>query len=182
MGFTAPLADRARGGAKLCPRRRGRLTPRCRQYARERVVKRDLTPGWPGRSTNPRLRRQSCQYAINATTMGAKQSTPLYPNRALRADPSADDTSEDNLSGVVVSNERPPYTESKGGFFNLEHYLRDHERRMSTPERPLPVRGAHRSSRRTRSTFLKLETGPTSRSRSGPCGRRRGATTAGTSR
>ena len=30
--------------------------------------------------------------------MGAKQSNPLYPNRALRADPSADDTSEDNLS------------------------------------------------------------------------------------
>jgi len=29
--------------------------------------------------------------------MGAKQSNPLYPSRALRADPSADDTSEDNL-------------------------------------------------------------------------------------
>ena len=35
----------------------------------------------------------------------------------------------------------PESHESKGGFFNLEHYLRDHERRMSTPERPLPVRG-----------------------------------------
>ena len=68
--------------------------------------------------------------------MGAKQSNPLYPSRALRADPSADDTSEDNLSGVVFSNERPESHESKGGFFNLEHYLRDHERRMSTPERP----------------------------------------------
>ena len=73
--------------------------------------------------------------------MGAKQSNPLYPSRARRADPSADDTSEDNLSGVVFSNERPESHESKGGFFNLEHYLRDHERRMSTPERPLPVRG-----------------------------------------
>ena len=70
--------------------------------------------------------------------MGAKQSNPLYPSRALRADPSADDSSvgEDNLSGVVFSNERPHSAESKGGFFNLEHYLRDHERRMSTPERP----------------------------------------------
>ena len=70
--------------------------------------------------------------------MGAKQSNPLYPNNALRADPSADDSSvgEDNLSGVVFSNERPHSAESKGGFFNLEHYLRDHERRMSTPERP----------------------------------------------
>ena len=75
--------------------------------------------------------------------MGAKQSNPLYPSRALRADPSADDTSEDNLSGVVFSNERPESHESKGGFFNLEHYLRDHERRMSTPERPLPSRQAH---------------------------------------
>ena len=74
--------------------------------------------------------------------MGAKQSNPLYPNNALRADPSADDSvGEDNLSGVVFSNERPESHESKGGFFNLEHYLRDHERRMSTPERPLPVRG-----------------------------------------
>ena len=37
--------------------------------------------------------------------MGAKQSNPLYPNNALRADPSADDSvGEDNLSGVVVSN------------------------------------------------------------------------------
>ena len=75
--------------------------------------------------------------------MGAKQSNPLYPSRALRADPSADDSSvggEDTLSGFVFSNERP-HSESKGGFFNLEHYLRDHERRMSTPERPLPVRG-----------------------------------------
>ena len=65
--------------------------------------------------------------------MGAKQSNPLYPSRALRADPSADDSSvgEDNLSGVVFSNERPHSAESKGGFFNLEHYLRDHERRMS---------------------------------------------------
>ena len=70
--------------------------------------------------------------------MGAKQSNPLYPSRALRADPSADDSSvgEDNLSVVVFSNERPHSAESKGGFFNLEHYLRDHERRMSTPERP----------------------------------------------
>jgi len=70
--------------------------------------------------------------------MDAKQSNPLYPSRALRADPSADDSSvgEDNLSGVVFSNERPHSAESKGGFFNLEHYLRDHERRMSTPERP----------------------------------------------
>ena len=67
--------------------------------------------------------------------MGAKQSNPLYPSRALRADPSADDSSvgEDNLSGVVFSNERPEAHESKGGFFNLEHYLRDHERRMSEP-------------------------------------------------
>ena len=75
--------------------------------------------------------------------MGAKQSNPLYPSRALRADPSADDSSvggEDTLSGVVFSNERPESHESKGGFFNLEHYLRDHERRMSTPERPLPSR------------------------------------------
>ena len=72
--------------------------------------------------------------------MGAKQSNPLYPSRALRADPSADDTSEDNLSGAVFSNERPESHESKGGFFNLEHYLRDHERRMSTPERPQSVR------------------------------------------
>ena len=74
--------------------------------------------------------------------MGAKQSNPLYPSRALRADPSADDSSvgEDNLSVVVFSNERPHSAESKGGFFNLEHYLRDHERRMSTPERPLPSR------------------------------------------
>ena len=56
--------------------------------------------------------------------MGAKQSNPLYPSRALRADPSADDSSvgEDNLSGVVFSNERPEAHESKGGFFNLEHY------------------------------------------------------------
>ena len=38
--------------------------------------------------------------------MGAKQSNPLYPSRALRADPSADDTSEDNLSGVVFSKGR----------------------------------------------------------------------------
>ena len=75
--------------------------------------------------------------------MGAKQSNPLYPNNALRADPSADDSvGEDNLSGVVFSNERPESHESKGGFFNLEHYLRDHERRMSTPERPLPRRRA----------------------------------------
>ena len=38
--------------------------------------------------------------------MGAKQSNPLSPSRALRADPSADDSSvgEDNLSGVVFSN------------------------------------------------------------------------------
>ena len=51
--------------------------------------------------------------------MGAKQSNPLYPSRALRADPSADDSSvgEDNLSGVVFSNERPEAHESKGGFF-----------------------------------------------------------------
>ena len=65
--------------------------------------------------------------------MGAKQSNPLYPSRALRADPSADDSSvgEDNLSGVVFSNERPEAHESKGGFFNLEHYLRDHERRIA---------------------------------------------------
>ena len=38
--------------------------------------------------------------------MGAKQSNPLSPSRALRADPSADDTSEDNLSGVVFSKGR----------------------------------------------------------------------------
>ena len=75
--------------------------------------------------------------------MGAKQSNPLYPSRALRADPSADDSSvgEDNLSGVVFSNERPEAHESKGGFFNLEHYLRraamtgvrSHERAPSSP-------------------------------------------------
>ena len=36
--------------------------------------------------------------------MGAKQSNPLYPNRAPRADPSADDSSvggEDNLLDAI---------------------------------------------------------------------------------
>ena len=61
-------------------------------------------------------------------------------NSECTSEYTTDDTSEDNLSGVVFSNERPESHESKGGFFNLEHYLRDHERRMSTPERPLPSR------------------------------------------
>ena len=34
--------------------------------------------------------------------MGAKQSNPLYPSRALRADPSADDTIPSRERGVDV--------------------------------------------------------------------------------
>ena len=39
--------------------------------------------------------------------MGAKQSNPLYPSRALRADPSADDTSDgpvckSDFTGVLL--------------------------------------------------------------------------------
>lgn len=43
---------------------------------------------------------------------------------------------EDTLAGVVFSNTQAPTSESQGGFFNLEHYVRDHEGRMSTPHRP----------------------------------------------
>lgn len=68
--------------------------------------------------------------------MGAK---PSLPAGALRADSSVggDSTAgEDTLAGVVFSNTQAPTSESQGGFFNLEHYVRDHERRMSTPNRP----------------------------------------------
>ena len=40
--------------------------------------------------------------SISAKTMGAKQSNPLYPSRALRADPSADDSSVGESSRPIT--------------------------------------------------------------------------------
>ena len=66
--------------------------------------------------------------------MGAKQSNPLYPSRALRADPSADDTSEDNLSAC-----RPPAVRRRVGGRGHEWFDEElSERRVSYESAVVP--------------------------------------------